>query len=222
MTFEGKAKWFQSGTSHVELIALNVLYVHPKTSNHLRSHSRAIMALDHNRLGLENKFLENKSGRIFLRSTSLLYKILPTNLEVSKPTFYTFYTSHLREYYEALYLSYRPRTKCSISQFFKTNCTQSIFTTINRGLLAKLFKQYTASRFSLSTSAKFAVRAVWSVWMNINRVTLQHNKQFFMLIFLFNGFITMCNLKKCLIRAAFKVLLEAMFMNDWKQTAQRL
>ena len=34
-------------------------------SNHLRSHSRAIMALDHSRLGLENKFLENKSGRIF-------------------------------------------------------------------------------------------------------------------------------------------------------------
>ena len=73
---------------------------------------------------------------------------------------------------------------------------------------------YTASRFSHLTSAKFAV--------NINRVTLQHNKEFIMLIFLFNGFITMCNLKKRLIRAAFWVLLQAMFMNDWKQTAQRL
>ena len=114
-----------------------------------------IMSLDYRNV---NQAWEKKSGRIFLRSTSLLYKILPTNLEVSKPTFYTFYTSHLREYYEALYLSYRPRTKCSISQFFKTNCTQSIFRTINRGLLAKLFKQYTASRFSHSTSAKFAVR----------------------------------------------------------------
>ena len=41
------------------------LYVHPKNSNHLRSHLRAIMALDHSRLGLENEFLENKSGRIF-------------------------------------------------------------------------------------------------------------------------------------------------------------
>ena len=51
---------------------------------------------DHSRLGLENKFLENKSGRIFLRSTGLLYKFLPTNLGVCKPTFYNFYTSHLR------------------------------------------------------------------------------------------------------------------------------
>ena len=36
----------------------------------------------HSRLGLENKFLENKSGRIVLRSTGLLYKFLPTNLGV--------------------------------------------------------------------------------------------------------------------------------------------
>ena len=32
----------------------------------------------------------------------------------------------------------------------------------------------------------------------------------------------MCNLQKRLIRAAFWVLLQAMFMNNWKQTAQRL
>ena len=54
---------------------------------------------------------------------------------------------------------------------------------------------YTASRFSLLTSAKFSV--------NIKRVTLQHNKEFIVFIFLLNGFITMCNLKKRLIRAAF-------------------
>ena len=51
---------------------------------------------DHSRLGLENKFLENKSGPIFLHSTGLLYKFLPTNLGVFKPTFYNFYTLHLR------------------------------------------------------------------------------------------------------------------------------
>ena len=48
--------------SYIELIAV---YIHPKNSNHLRSHLRAIMALDHSRLGLENKFLENKSSRMF-------------------------------------------------------------------------------------------------------------------------------------------------------------
>ena len=36
-----------------------------------------------------------------------------------------------------------------------------------------------------------------------------------------NGFITMCNLKKRLIRLAFWVLLQAKFMNSWKQTAKR-
>ena len=54
------------------------------------------MALDHSRLGLEKKLLENKSGRIFLRSTGLLYKFFPTDVRVCKPTFYTFYTSHLK------------------------------------------------------------------------------------------------------------------------------
>ena len=32
----------------------------------------------------------------------------------------------------------------------------------------------------------------------------------------------MCNLKKRSIPAAFWILLKAMFINDWKQTAQRL
>ena len=73
---------------------------------------------------------------------SLLYKILPTNLPVSKPTFYTFYTSHLRWNNTIYYSSYRPRTECSISKFFKKYCTQSIFKTISRGLLAKLIKNF--------------------------------------------------------------------------------
>ena len=32
------------------------LYVHPKNSNHLRSHLRAIIALDHSRLGLKTNY----------------------------------------------------------------------------------------------------------------------------------------------------------------------
>ena len=88
------------------------------------------------------------------------------------------------------------------------------------GLLAKLLKKF----------PKSPIRPVscelWSVWMNINRVyTLQHNKEFIMFIFvyfLFSGFIMMCNLQKGLIHMAFWVLLQAMFMNDWKQMAQQL
>ena len=57
----------------MELIAL---YVHPQDSKHLRSHSRAIMALDHSRLGLENKFLENKSGSIFFAFDRFTLQIL--------------------------------------------------------------------------------------------------------------------------------------------------
>ena len=68
----------------------------PKNSNHLRSHLRAIMALDLSRLGLENKILGKQIRPNVLRSTSLLYKILLTNLGESKPTFYSFYKSHLR------------------------------------------------------------------------------------------------------------------------------
>ena len=52
---------------------------------------------DHSRLGFENKFLENKSGRIFLRLTGVLYKFLPKNLGVCKPTFYIFYHTDLGE-----------------------------------------------------------------------------------------------------------------------------
>ena len=45
--------------SYIELIAS---YVHPKNSNNLRSHLRAIMALDHRRLIRPGK---KKSGQIF-------------------------------------------------------------------------------------------------------------------------------------------------------------
>lgn len=57
------------------------------------------MALDHSRLGLENEFLENKSGRIFAFD-----KILPTTLAACKPTIHTFYTSPSEvKQYEALF-----------------------------------------------------------------------------------------------------------------------
>ena len=56
-------------------------------------------------------------------------------------SFFLYNTSEMKQHY----LSYRPRTECGISQFFKKNCTWSIFRTINRGLLAKTFKKFPKS-----------------------------------------------------------------------------
>ena len=95
------------------------------------------MAPDHSRLGLENKFLENKLGRFFCFRPSLLCKIL------LKQPFILF-----------------------IHQSWAFSETVQKISKIT----------YIASRFSLLTSAKFAV--------NINRVTPQHNKEFIMFFYL--------------------------------------
>ena len=150
------------------------------------------MDLDHRRLIRPGK----KFRPNFLRTTSLLYKILPKKLGACKSTFFTsggsrggargdgppppYFQTKLRpegpkkflgrpgplppplnlsqslddcppspylkvwirhctpfihhiwkkQYYEALSLSYRPRTECNISQFCNTNCIHSIFRTI--------------------------------------------------------------------------------------------
>ena len=131
------------------------LYVHPKNSI-------AMMALDHSRLRLENKFLENKSGRIFLRSTSLLYKILPTNPGACKPTFYTIYTSHLRWNSTMRHCFYH--TDLGQNAVFHNFAIQiALIQYSGRSKHAWAFSEtvkkiskitYTASRFSLLTSAK--------------------------------------------------------------------
>ena len=73
------------------MIALNV---DPKNS--LWSHLRAIMALDHSRLGVENKFLENKSGRIFcVRQVYFTNSCQQIWVPANQP-FIPFYTSRLR------------------------------------------------------------------------------------------------------------------------------
>ena len=94
--------------SYIELIAL---YVLAKNSNHLRSQVKAITVLGHSRLGLVNKFLENKSGRIFwvrqvyfTKSWQQIWGVL-TNLSS-----FLYIKSEVKQYYEALFVSYRPLT----------------------------------------------------------------------------------------------------------------
>ena len=144
---------------------------HPQNSNHLRSHSRAIMALDHSRLDLENKFLENKSGQSFCFRQVYFTKSCQQIWGVCKPTFYTFYTSHLR-WNSTVY-----HTDLAQNAVFH-NFSRQILHSVNiqddqlwalSETVQKISKvTYTASQVSRLMSTKFAV--------NINRVTLQHNK----------------------------------------------
>ena len=113
-----------------------------------------------------------------MRSTSLLNKILPTSLGAYKPTFHTFYTSHLRKnsnmrrrlYHTDLRKNavfYNFSRKIALIQYSEPSKHAWAFSkTVQK--ISKI--TYTASRFSLLTSAKFSV--------NIKRVTLQHNKEF--------------------------------------------
>ena len=59
------------------------------------------MALDHSRLGVEKKLLENKLGRIFAKLENLANKS-------GCLLYFLYITSEVKEYYEALFLSYRP------------------------------------------------------------------------------------------------------------------
>ena len=129
-------------------------------------------------------------------------------------------TSEVKQYY----LSYRPQTECSISQFFKTNCTQSIFRKINHGLFVKPFKKFPKSPIRPTGSHFYCELSVWSsVWMNFNRDTLQHNHEFFIIIifcYLMVSVITMCNLIKRLIRATFLSTPASDVHERWKQKPQ--
>ena len=204
--------------SYIELIAL---YVHPKNSNHLRSHLRAIMALDHSRLGLENKFLENKSGRIFcVRQVYFTKSCQQVWGRVNQPfilfihhiwgetvpwgAVFIIQTSDRMQYFTI----FQYQLHSFNIQDDRSTC----------GLLAKPSKIFQNHLYGQPVLT-FAVWAVLSVWMNINRVTLQHKEwifNFYLMVLL------MCNLQKCLTSAAFWVLLQAMFINNWKQTAQWL
>ena len=176
------------------------------------------MALDHSRLGLEKKFLENKSGRIFLRSTGLLYKFLPTDVSVCKPTFYTFYTSHLKWNSTIYHTGLGQNTVFHnfSRQIALSQCSGDQSWAFNETVqkISKITNTAAGSHFYCELS-------VWSsVWMNVNRDTLQHNHEFIIIIFcyLMVSVITMCNLIKRLIRATFLSTPASDVYERWKQT----
>ena len=121
--------------SYIELIAL---YVHPKNSNHLRSHLRAIMALDHRRLIRPGKKIRPN----FLRSTSLLCKILPTNLGACKPTFSTIFIHYIWGETVLWGTVFIIQTRKKILQYKLHSFSIMKDDGSTRGLLAKLLKKF--------------------------------------------------------------------------------
>ena len=150
--------------SYIELIAL---YVHPKNSNHLRSHLRARKALDHSRLGLENKFLENKAGQNFCVRQVYLTKSCQQNWgRVNQPFILSIHYNWGETvlwngfFFIIFYFFHIDLGKNAVFH----NCAIQIVLIqySGRSQYAWDFSDftYTASRFSLLTSAQFAVRAV--------------------------------------------------------------
>ena len=134
--------------------------------------------VDHSRSGLENKFLENKSGRIFLRSAGLLYKFLQTNLGVCKPTIYTFCTSHLR-WNSTIYHTYLGQN--AVFHKFSRQTAPNQYS--GRALLAKPFKKFPKSPIR-PAGTDFCSASCSECLGEHTRVKVQHNKEIIMFIFI--------------------------------------
>ena len=151
------------------------------------------MVLDHSRLGLVTNFwtTNHRSGRIFCVRQVYFTKWCQQIWGWVNQPFIPF-IHHIwgeKVLWGAVFII-QTSERCSISQFFKTNCAQSIFRTINRGLLAKPFKTFpklpirsTGSHFWQAPN--FQSELWWRVLININRVMLQQNKEFIMFIFFY-------------------------------------
>ena len=116
----------------------------------------------------------------------------------------------MKQFYEALFLSYRPRTtECNISQYCDTNC-YSLRSKHAWALAVNRWKKFQNHLYGQPVLT-FAMLAVTSVWMNINRVTLQHNKYYvyFFILKRFNARRFEYSGKRCLL-------------TDWKQSERVL
>ena len=119
-------------------------------------------------------------------------------------------------------LSYSPRKECISSQLHSFNIQDDRST---RKLLAKPLKKFpkspirpAGSHFQLAPNLQWEL----SVWMSINRVTLQHNKELIMFFYLM--VLELCVIFKSVwySRHFDYSCAQGMFMNYWKQTGQRL
>ena len=76
----------------------------------------------------------------------------------------------MRQYYDALFLLYRPRTECGISQFCNTNCTHSIFRTIDRSIKILIVRYKTQHISYELKKKKLAPVIIWKL-VTCQRIT---------------------------------------------------
>ena len=193
--------------SYIELIAS---YGYPKPGNHLRSHLRAIMALDHRRLIRPGK---KKAGRIFcVRKVYFAKSCQQIWVRVNQPfipfihhiwgetvlwgTVFIIQTSDRMQYFTIL--QYKLHS-------FNIQDDRS-----TRGLLAKPLKKCPKSPIRPAGS-HFCSASCGRV-LECTLIELPSN----IIIFFYLMVLSMCNLQKRLIRAAFWVLLQAMFTERLK------
>ena len=131
------------------------------------------------RLVLENKFSENKSGRIVGVRQVYFTKSCQEILGREKQPFKLF-IHHIWGEIVLWGAAFIIQTSNRMQYFtifedklYSANIQDDQSWTFSE-TVQKISKiTYTTNRFSLLTSAKVTVRTVSSVWMNINRVTLQ-------------------------------------------------
>ena len=174
---------------------------------------------DHSRLGLENKFLENKSRQFFLRSTCSLYKFLPANRGVFKPTFYNFYTPHLR-WNSTIY-----HTELGQNAVFHNFSRQiALSQYLGRAKPFKNFRKFPKSPIRPAGSRFYKARCqcgrVFEWTLTELRFKIIAN-YYYLFCYLMVSVITMCNLIKRLIRATFLSTPASDGHGRWKQTARK-
>ena len=154
--------------------------------NSLRSHLRAIMTLDHSRLSVENKFLENKSGCV---QTNLLYFKYTSHLRRKSTMRRCFYHTDLVQ--NAVFHNFsRP---IAFIQYSGLSKHASTFNQRNR---SKNFQNHLYGQPVLA----FGKHQICKEILKELRFNVIKN---LLSLFFINGFIRMCNLKKCLIRLTF-------------------
>ena len=160
---------------------------------------------------------------IFLRSTSLLNKIVPTNLGACKPIFYTIYTSHLRWdstmrsmrhcFYHADRMQYFTISQYKLHSFSIRDDRST------RGLLAKKLKKNQkppirpgVCHFCSASCGRVFEKTLIELRSNIIKNLLCICWWFYQCV-IFKSF---------WYARHFEYSCKRLSLNDWKQTAQRL